>query len=602
MKVSSINFCRKSCFSYLKIVHLLPLSTFQRHQVMKKRILTTVISVCWAIVAISQTDVGIGTASPAARLDVRGNGIVYDVFNASNDLSGPFDSILSFSSKGHLGIGTTNTGNYKLLSYGTPSAFSPQIEVWQGHPNLGGNLLGDINDVGGSNGSFNLYLAGVTKNIQLRAQGVSYFRGGRVGIGISTPAALLDVSGQGTGSAGDIFWAGNDMDFTLDSSMVLTKDGNLGLGTRSPNERLHLNGALVVGPTTAATPVAGTIAFSGGPPSAGFMGYDGFNWLPLDIQWDGDWIIIPGVLGPTLYNIFPGPVAVSAAGYIPPILPIQYAFLYVNNNMPPGAGAFSHQLLLDDVTGGLNSSQGFLITNWQASGLNMQYSQGIFNLDGAFKVTKSGTLLPTNQGDGVTMVRYNQTGITDLPNQSRVRAYQTDPSGIGQLIPQNVWTPVNFNNDSPFASGYDQQNEFTVAANAYVTPAPPENAFFMATSAGYYQVNARCEFDVTTYTVPQGGSGNVVVGTGDWISIAIYKGPQAGATNSYAWGNILQIGYNSPIPEENKLWNNNAPNVSDVVYLQAGEIISIWVYQTASSPMNLKPGPDKLYVSIHKVS
>jgi hypothetical protein len=574
-----------------------------KRQVMKKRFLTAIIMVCWAVVSISQNDVGIGTTNPAARLDVRGNGIGYDVFNASNDLSGAPDSTILITSRGNLGIGTINIGTYKLVSLGSPSAFSPQLEVWNGNPNLGpSRLLGDIADVGAPafNGAFGLYLNG-NKKIQLRAWGDTYFNGGRVGIGAATPAALLDVSGQGTGLTGDIFWAGNDLNTTLDSSMVLSKDGNLAIGRRIPRERLDVSGAIIVGPTSTITPVPGTIAFSGGPPSGGFMGYDGVNWNPLDIVWDGDWNINPGVGGPTLYNIFPGPVAISAAGYIPPILPIQYAFLYVNNNMPPGAAVFSHQLLLDDITGGLNSSQGFLITNYQASGLNLQYSQGILNGDGAFKVTKSGTLLPTIQGDGVTMVRYNPSGIADLPNQSRVRAYQLDPNGNQwQTIQPNVWTPVNFNFKSPPPNGYDQQNEFTIAGpNAGV---PPENSFFTATVSGYYQVNARCEFNTQSY-FNQGVWLPVSVNTMSYVSIAIYTGAAPGSTASYAIGNNLQIGYYLPPPDESgALKNNNAPNVSDVIYLNQGQIISIWVYHSATTPMTLIQGVDKLYVSIHKVS
>jgi hypothetical protein len=568
---------------------------------MKSRFLSAIIMVLWAFVSIAQNDVGIGTTNPAARLDVRGNGINYDVFNASNDIVGPLDSILSLSSLGHLGIGTTNTGNYKLVALGRPSAFSPQIEVWNGNPNLpASSLLADINDVGGLNGSLNLYLAGTTKKVQIRAQGVSYFTGGGVAIGVTTPAALFDVAGLG--QSGYVFWAGNDIDITPDSAMILNKIGHLGLGTKFPQERLHVNGALVVGGLTSSPTAAGTISFNG----TNFFGFNGTSSVLLDVQQDGDWITQTGMSGvPTNYNLCPGPVAVSSPGYLPPVPISDYGYLYVNNNMPPTSGTFSHLLLIDEKTGNFNSSQGYLITNWQQTGINKQYSQGMYNADASFKISRAGTLQPTVQGDNVTMVRYNPSGITDLPNQSRVRAFQV---GTGlQVIPPTTWTPVNFTDDFTAPQGFDQQAEFTTAGSVNAGT-PFEQAFFTAKEDGYYQVNARCEFNTIEYFEDQGGSMPVTVNMDSYVSIAIYTGispPVAGGASPWAIGNNLQIGYQDITPsgdEISKLKNNNAPNVSDVVFLMKNQTISIWVYHSANTPMNLFKGKEKLYVSIHKVS
>lgn len=188
------------------------------------------------------------------------------------------------------------------------------------------------------------------------------------------------------------------------------------------------------------------------------------------------------------------------------------------------------------------------------------------------------------------MIRANMGGIIDLPNQSRVRAYQMDPSGFIQAIPPNIWVPINFTNVSPLPSGYDEQSEFAVAAAANVA-VPPEQAYFTALIEGYYQVNARCEFQYSQEVNP-----------GSYVSIAIYSGPAPGATIPYAVGNNLQIGIIGQAGEPYQLIHNNAPNVSDVVYLMAGQIISIWVFQSSLAPMNLLQGHDKCYVSIHKVS
>jgi hypothetical protein len=96
---------------------------------------------------------------------------------------------------GNVGIGTSNIGLYKLLVHGgPPSAFSPQVEVWNGNPNVpGSKMLADINDNGGFNGIFNLYLNG-NRTISLLASGNSFLNGGNVGIGNSTPATLLYVA------------------------------------------------------------------------------------------------------------------------------------------------------------------------------------------------------------------------------------------------------------------------------------------------------------------------------------------------------------------------------------------------------------------------
>jgi len=87
-----------------------------------------------------------------------------------------------------------------------------------------------------------------------------------------------------------------------------------------------------------------------------------------------------------------------------------------------------------------------------------------------------------------------------------------------------------------------------------------------------------------------------------YVSIAIWTGPGPGATTSYAVGNNLQIGYFGSGDQPSPLIFNNAPNVSDVVYLLAGQIISIWVWQSALVPLPLVQGSDRLYVSIHRVS
>jgi hypothetical protein len=246
-----------------------------------------------------------------------------------------------------------------------------------------------------------------------------------------------------------------------------------------------------------------------------------------------------------------------------------------------------------------------VMTIEQASAANAIYidaggNVGLGSTTPLEKLQVSGAIrLGTTAGTNTGTIRYNgmhfqgriATGWLDLDMQSKVRAYQVDPTT--QFIPPSVWTPVNFTDDSPLTIGWDQLGEFTVAPTASA-PVPPEMAFFTATETGYYQVNARCAFQVPNTP----GS----IDPFSYVSIAIWTGPAPGATTSYAIGNNLQIGYFGPDFQPHPLINNNAPNVSDVVYVTAGMIISIWVWQSALVPIPLIQGSDQLYVSIHRVS
>ena len=54
-------------------------------------------------------------------------------------------------------------------------------------------------------------------------------------------------------------------------------NGNVGIGTTTPTEKLEVNGAIKIGETSAATPTAGTIRFN--TTTSKFEGYDGSAWV-----------------------------------------------------------------------------------------------------------------------------------------------------------------------------------------------------------------------------------------------------------------------------------------------------------------------------------
>ena len=212
------------------------------------------------------------------------------------------------------------------------------------------------------------------------------------------------------------------------------------------------------------------------------------------------------------------------------------------------------------------------------SNLSILYSTGIDAADSNYKTTNTGTLtsgLGSIHGDGITLMQARANGIVDFNNQSRARASLNHV----QLVPFNVWTPVEFDDDSTLFVGYDQQGEFTLW-----TPTPTP-AFFMPLTEGFYQIHARTAFEYFPETPIPG-----------YVSIAVFVNG-----TMYSQGNNLQMVTGSL----DLLLFNNAPNVSDVMWLKPGDVVEVYVLQTVEpSPGNVSLvfGPSQTYVAIHKDS
>jgi hypothetical protein len=217
------------------------------------------------------------------------------------------------------------------------------------------------------------------------------------------------------------------------------------------------------------------------------------------------------------------------------------------------------------------------------------YSSGYDDGDDNYKITNSTSMTGGSpQGDATTMLQAHPSGILDFNNQSRARAFLTHP----QLIPIGWW-PIEFDDDFSFPLGHDQQNEYTLWSPG-PTP-PPTNAFFQATEEGYYQVHARTEFEYMP------NPDQPAINPMGYVSIMIVVTDPTGMVTYHSQGNNLQMVM--PLFHEIMLFNN-APNVSDVVYLKVGDMVEIHAWQDIDPGafLSLVFGPEKTYVSIHKDS
>ena len=200
-------------------------------------------------------------------------------------------------SNGNVGIGTTAPGAYAKLNV-VSSAQYQGIVFGNGTNNVGW-ISGT--SAGNDNGQLSLSSGGVQK-IQLNAAQNSYFNGGNVGIGTTNPTAKLEVGGfstntssikagtleiqsydinngwfaenlyyngsaggwtlRNTGYATQIYMQEGAIEFkraatgaagstaSITSTMRLLNNGNVGIGTTSPGEKLHVIGNTILQATS----------------------------------------------------------------------------------------------------------------------------------------------------------------------------------------------------------------------------------------------------------------------------------------------------------------------------------------------------------------
>ena len=175
--------------------------------------------------------VGIGLSNPSSSYALEVNGII----NCNNDLY--------IGSSGKIGVGTL-TPNSMLNLKLSNSDNGLRIDNSSGNERI--TAYTNTSD----NAYLQLYNSTNSSNILLDTNGDSYLKGGNVGIGTSTPGYTLDVNG--TINCNTLQIQGGAPTFsqwttsTSNNTQIYYNIGNVGIGTTSPSQMLHVSGGNII--------------------------------------------------------------------------------------------------------------------------------------------------------------------------------------------------------------------------------------------------------------------------------------------------------------------------------------------------------------------
>ncbi|OGU40678.1 MAG: hypothetical protein A2X61_08570 [Ignavibacteria bacterium GWB2_35_12] len=380
-----------------------------------------------------------------------------------------------------------------------------------------------------------------------------------------------------TDGAGLLSWStisGGSAGWTVGAGVVYNTTDNIGIGTSTPGQLLEVrNGGLLL--SNSGTAGALSFAEPGGTDVTAFVAQAQTGsltyTLPAGDGSSGQFLSTDGA-GLLSWTTPSGSVPSGTSGQT---LRYDAANALIATSFLSNDGT---QVAVNDNNSG-NQNPPFMIVQSGTGDASQRYylsggqsvSSGINNLDNDnFEISNTSSLSSTGAySDANKMLRVHteggSAGIVDMNHQSRARGYLTTATSISSGTA--TWAAIPFD-----AESYDSQSEFDVSGNN-----------FTAKEDGYYQVNARTEFEIT---------GTPALGA--TISIAIFIDGSL-----YAQGNILQLTDNFI---DTYFLYNCAPVVSDVIPLTAGQVVTIRVIQDTGASQNIKSGSGKTYVSVHKLS
>jgi hypothetical protein len=234
-------------------------------------------------------DVGIGTTSPSTKLEVADTGAVYMTLNSDTDGNGEDnDAMLRFEiddSTQKAVIGYDQGNDVATFSYGGDTNnhlnidSAGKIGIGTTTPQNELNVVGDGNFTGDLYANGQLVGSGTLNSTSWNRSGQSVYlanENDRVGIGDSSPNYKLDVSGGDVNIDFEKYYRINgnpvmtqqssrmqfgwlsthntyleadqtNLDFITNDTqkMRIDADGNVGVGTSSPTETLHVNGSAI---------------------------------------------------------------------------------------------------------------------------------------------------------------------------------------------------------------------------------------------------------------------------------------------------------------------------------------------------------------------